>query len=152
LFVIAFAFAWSVVPDIQSWGSGRIGTWQYRLGLIWSRDLLAFLFGGGMRSDWIWSPQWWFFFEFVQNAHNDYLHIMMESGLVGLIAALVFLAALLMRLPGDSKSTVIALAVTSFFANTYFQSPLIAMNLLLPAPVAFYFWHLRHAQGRTHPP
>jgi O-antigen ligase len=151
-FVIASAFALSFVQDIQSWGSGRIGTWQYRLGIIWSRDFLTFLFGGGMRSDWIWSPQWWFFFEAVQNAHNDYLHIMMESGLLGLIATLVFLAALLMQLPGDSKSTLIALAVTSFFANTYFQSPLIAMNLLMPAPVALYCWHLRHGQGRRDAP
>jgi hypothetical protein len=136
--------------DVRDWGSGRIGVWQYRLGLIWDRDLLTFLFGGGLGADLIWNPQWWYFDE--SSAHNDFLHIMMETGLLGLIATLVFLTGLLMRLPGSSKSIVIAMCLSSFFGNGHLQSPLLAMNLFILTAVAFYRWHVRYARGRTDPP
>jgi hypothetical protein len=148
LFVITFAAALSVGHDVQDWGSGRIGVWQYRLGLIWHRDLLTFLFGGGLGSDFIWSGPVW---KFMGNmpAHNDYLHIMMENGSLGLVAAFVFLAGLFMRLPGSSKSVLVGLVVSSFFSNGLLQSTLLAMNFFILAAVAFYIWHVRYAQGRT---
>ena len=151
LIVIASAVALSIGHHVQDWGSGRIGVWQYRLGLIWHRDLLTFLFGGGLGADSIWSgPQWYFMGE--MHAHNDYLHIMMETGLLGLVAALAFLAGLFMRLPGSSKSILVALVVSSFFSNGLLQSPLLAMNFFILAAAAFHCWHVRYAQGRTDPP
>jgi hypothetical protein len=150
LFVIVSAVALSFGHNVYGWGSGRIGVWQHRLGLIWDRDLLTFLFGGGLRSDLIWNPQWWYFDE--SSAHNDFLHAMMETGLLGLIATVVFLAGLLMRLPGSSKSIVIATAISSFFSNGHFQSPLLAFNLFIVTAGAFYGWHVRYAEGRTDPP
>jgi hypothetical protein len=145
LFIIASAVALSFGHDVQSWGSGRIGVWQHRLGLIWDRDLLTFLFGGGLGADRIWTPQWWYFDD--ASAHNDFLHIVIESGLLGLVGTLVFLAGLYMRLAGSSKSIVIAMAISSFFSNAYFQSPLLAMNLFILMAVASYCWHVRYAQG-----
>jgi hypothetical protein len=150
LFAIASAVALSYGHYALSWGSGRIGVWQHRLGLIWARDLLTFLFGGGLRADFIWNPQWWWMDE--ANAHNDFLHIMMETGLLGLIATIVFFAGLLMRLPGSSKSIVIALVLSSFFSNGHLQSPLLAMSLFMLVAAALYCWHVRHWQGRTDPP
>lgn len=150
LFVMASAVALNFGHNVQSWGSGRIGVWQYRLGLIWNRNLLTFLFGGGLRADSIWTPQWSTLGD--QPAHNDFLHIMMDTGLLGLIATIVFLAGLLMRLPGSSKSIVIALVVSSFFSNAHFQSPLLAMHFFILAAVALYCWHVRYWQGKTDPP
>jgi hypothetical protein len=150
LFVIASAVALNFGDNVQSWGSGRIGVWQHRLGLIWGRELLTFMFGRGLHADWIWNPQWWFMEE--ATAHNDFLHIMMEAGLLGLIATIVFVAGLLTRLPGSSKSIVIAVVVSSFFSNGHFQSPLLAMNLFIAMAAALYCWHLRYEQGRTDPP
>ena len=151
LFVIGSAVALSFGHDVQKWGSGRIGAWQYRLELIWHRDLLAFLFGGGLGADKIWSGTEWYYLG-EQPAHNDFLHIMMESGLLGLIATFVLVAGLFMRLPGSSKSVVIALVLSSFFSNAYFQSPLLAMNLFILTAVALYCWQVRYAQGRRDPP
>jgi hypothetical protein len=151
LFVIASAVALSFGHDVQEWGSGRIGVWQYRLGLLWHRDLLTFLFGGGLGADLIWSgPVWYWLGD--QPAHNDYLHIMMEAGLLGLVATLAFLAGLFMRLPGSSKSILVALVLSSFFSNGLLQSRLLAMNFFILAAAAFYGWHVRYAQGRTDPP
>jgi hypothetical protein len=151
LFVIASAVALSFGHHVQEWGSGRIGVWQYRLALIWNRNLLTFLSGGGVGADKIWNgPQWYFLGE--MHAHNDFLHIMMETGLMGLIATFVFLAGLFMRLPGSSKSILVALVLSSFFSNAALQSPLLAMNLFMLTAAAFYCWHVRSSQGRTDPP
>lgn len=150
LFVIASALALTFGHNVQAWGSGRIGVWQYRVELIWERDLLTFLFGGGLHADRIWNPQWWYFED--STAHNDYLHIIMETGLLGLVAIIVFIAALFMRLPGSSKSVLIAVAISSFFSNGHFQSPLVAFNLMIVAAAAYYCWHVRYVQGRTDAP
>ena len=143
LAIVIAAAALQLGEDVQKWGSGRIGVWEHRLGLIWGRDLLTFLFGGGLGADQIWNPQWWWMDEAA--AHNDFLHITMESGLVGLIAAIIFIAALLMRMPGNSKSIVVALIVESMFSNGQFQSPLIALNYFLLAAISIVCWQRRSA-------
>jgi hypothetical protein len=147
LFAIVSVVGLRYGDDTHSWGSGRIGAWQYRLELIWSRDLATFLFGGGLGSDIIWTPQWSTLGDLP--AHNDYLHTMMETGLLGLIAVLVFLAGLMIRLPGSSKSILIALLISSLFSNAYFQSPLLAMNYCMIMATALYYRQIRHWQGRT---
>lgn len=143
LAIVIAAAALHLGEHVEKWGSGRIGVWEHRLGLIWGRDVLTFLFGGGLGADQIWNPQWWWMDEAA--AHNDFLHITMESGLVGLIASIIFIAALLMRMPGNSKSIVLALIVESMFSNGQFQSPLIALNYFLLAAVSIYCWQRRSA-------
>ena len=119
-----------VGTDVERWGSGRIGVWDYRLQLIAERDIITFLFGGGVRADVIWTPTWWFF-EDGSTAHNDYLHIMMESGLVGLISLAALVLGLWLRLFDEGRAIIFAVLVNSMFANGFFQSPLLAMNLTL---------------------
>jgi O-antigen ligase len=151
LLVIASVAALSFGHNVQEWGSGRIGVWQHRLGLIWNRDLLTFLFGGGLGADAIWNPQWWWWVDEPANAHNGYLHIVMETGLIGLVGALIFLVGLYMRLPGGSKSIVIALIVATFFSNSYFQTPLLAFNFFMLASVSMHCWNVRLEHGQDAP-
>ncbi|MEZ5865782.1 MAG: hypothetical protein R3D25_17570 [Geminicoccaceae bacterium] len=61
--------------------------------LIWNRDIVPFLFGGGVNADFIWTPEWSFADEGM-SAHNDYLHIIMDHGIVGLIAIATMIAGL----------------------------------------------------------
>jgi hypothetical protein len=143
LVIVISAAALQLGEDVQNWGSGRIGVWEHRLDLLWNRDLLTFLFGGGLGADHIWNPQWWWMDEAA--AHNDFLHITMESGLVGLVACGMFIAGLLMRLPGSTKALVVALVVESTFSNGQFQSPLIALNYFLLAAAAISCWQRRAA-------
>lgn len=128
----------------EAWGSGRIGVWTHRLELIWSRDFLTFLFGGGLGADQIWNPEWWWMEDAL--AHNDFLHIVMETGLFGLLAVILFLFALLSRLPGDAKSLVIALVTESMFSNGQFQSPLLALNFFLLVSTSIFCWQVRTAR------
>lgn len=140
------ALALSFGHNTQEWGSGRIGVWENRLELIWNRNVLTFLFGGGLNADQIWNPQWWWMDEV--NAHNDFLHFTMIAGIFGLLAILLFLAGLLNRLPGSSKSVIIVLILSSFFSNGFLQSPLLAFNLFIVVAVALHQWQLRAAQIR----
>lgn len=153
LALLIAAVALSFGHNVQEWGSGRIGVWQSRLELIWNRNVLTFLFGGGLTADLIWNRQWWWMDEV--NAHNDFLHFTMKTGIVGLLAILLFIAGLLARLPRSSKSIIIALILSSFFSNGFLQSPLLAFNLFIVVAVALHQWQLRaaqimhrHAEGR----
>ncbi|MBL8668829.1 MAG: hypothetical protein JNM48_15335 [Rhodospirillales bacterium] len=139
--VMMAALALTFGHNVGEWGSGRIGVWQNRLELIWGRNVLTFLFGGGLSADLIWNPQWWWMDEV--NAHNDFLHFTMKTGLVGLLAILLFLGGLLMRMPGSSKAIIIALILSSFFSNGFLQTPLLAFNLFLVVAVGLHQWRLR---------
>lgn len=130
--------------NVNKWGSGRIGVWHHRLGLIWSRDLLTFLFGGGLGADQIWNPQWWWMEDVT--AHNDFLHITMETGVIGLIAVFIFIGALLVRLPGNSKAIVVAMISESLFSNGQFQSPMLSLSYFLLASLSIYCWQRRSAE------
>lgn len=124
------AIALQIGSDVSSWGSGRIGVWSYRLDLLVNRDLVTLLFGGGLGADLIWTPEWWWADEGM-SAHNDYLHIVMESGLIGLLACFLVLLATWLRLTEEGRAVLAGVVVNSFFANGFFQSPLLALNLSL---------------------
>lgn len=150
LVIVVAAVALQIGSDVSSWGSGRIGVWTYRLNLIVERDLVTFLFGGGLGADVVWTPEWWWSDEGL-SAHNDYLHIMMESGVVGLLAAVILLYAVWLRLGHEGRAVLAGMAVNSFFANGYFQSPLLAMNLSLLLATALLVTLLREMQGADVP-
>lgn len=143
LALVVAAVALYFGENVNKWGSGRIGVWEHRLGLIWSRDLLTFLFGGGLEADQIWNPQWWWMDDVT--AHNDFLHITMETGIIGLIAVIIFIGALLARLPGNSKAVVVAMITESLFSNGQFQSPMLALSYFLLASLSIYCWQRRSA-------
>ena len=126
--IVAAIVLLQIVAHPGNLGSGRIGVWSYRLWLISHRDPITFFFGGGVGADNIWTPQWWFF-EDGASAHNDYLHVIMESGIIGLLAMFTLVYALWLRLPNDGRAIVVAMCVNSFFANGFFTSPLLALSL-----------------------
>ncbi|MCB1993158.1 MAG: hypothetical protein H6852_17165 [Geminicoccaceae bacterium] len=135
LFLTASLIALQLGSDVASWGSGRIGVWQYRIVLIWNRDIVPFLFGGGVNADFIWTPEWSFADEGM-SAHNDYLHIIMDHGIVGLIAIATMIAGLWSRVFVEGRAVLIAMLINSFFSNGFFQSPLLAMLLALVLSVS----------------
>ena len=148
--VIAGAVILQIVDDPGDLGSGRIGVWSYRLGLLAERNPVTFLFGGGVGSDVIWTPQWRYM-EDGSTAHNDYLHAMMESGLVGVVVMFVILYALWLRLTLDGRAIVVAIAVNSFFSNGFFNTPLLALNLSFVMAVSLMGGLLRAAEPPPEP-
>lgn len=135
LAVTAAVVALEVGSGTSSWGSGRIGVWQYRLELLQARDLLTLVFGGGIGADMIWTPQWWFFEEGA-SAHNDYLHFLMEHGLFGLLFLGAMVGGIWLRVFEEGKAVVVAVLVNSVFSNGFFQTPLLVTNLGLTLAVS----------------
>jgi hypothetical protein len=72
---------------------------------------------------------------------------MMESGVVGVLASLLLLYAVWLRLGQEGRAVLVGMAVNSFFANGYFQSPLLAMNLSLVLATGLLVTLLRDLQG-----
>lgn len=150
LIVVAAVVALLTGTNVQDYGSGRIGTWQHRLGLIWDRDFITFLVGGGVDSDFIFTPQWDFAEAF--QSHNDFIHYMMENGLLGLIALCALFGALWGRLPETGKAILLGVIATSFFDNGFLQQPLLALNLALVLALSILGWQLKHLSGTVERP
>lgn len=129
-FLLISYIALSLGTDVESWGSGRIGAWEYRIHALAARDLMLLFFGGGVGSDVMWTPEWSYADEGL-TAHNDYLHFMMEYGLFGLLALILLVYAIWLRVFVEGRAVLIGALVNSFFSNGFFQSPLLSMNLAL---------------------
>lgn len=129
-FLLVSYIALSLGTDVESWGSGRIGAWEYRIQTLAVRDLMLLFFGGGVGSDVMWTPEWSYADEGL-TAHNDYLHFMMEYGLFGLLSLALFIHAIWLRVFVDGRAVIIGVLANSFFSNGFFQSPLLSMNLAL---------------------
>lgn len=79
---------------VEDFGSGRIGTWIDRLRLIASRDSGTLWLGSGIGSDNFNSSTWVYK---TTKAHNTYITMVIEAGIVGAIA---FFAALIIMTRG----------------------------------------------------
>lgn len=125
LFVTGAVIALQVGTNIESWGSGRIGTWQYRLQLIAERDLVTLLFGSGIGADNMWTPQWGWGDDTLIS-HNDYLYFLTDHGFVGLLIPATFLFGLWIRVGDYGRAIVLAIVITSVVDNGYFRTPMLA--------------------------
>jgi hypothetical protein len=130
LILTIFYLALYLGDDVHRWGSGRIGAWDFRLGILADRDLITKLFGGGIGADTIWVPVWGYHTTGMQ-AHNDYLHLLMEHGLFGLLFGFVLFVALWMRIFEEGRAVLVGVMANSFLANGFFNSPMMAVTLAI---------------------
>ncbi len=130
LALTAASIALSVGTNIEAWGSGRIGTWIYRLQHIVDRDLVTLLFGGGIGADDMWTPQWGWG-EDTLISHNDYLFFLTDHGIVGLLIPALFIGALWIRLPDLGRAIVLAVAISGFLDNGYFRTAMLSAYLAI---------------------
>lgn len=124
LVVTAATIALMVGEDTSSWGSGRVGAWQYRLVIIGKWDVLKIIFGGGIGADKVWDPEWWWA-EDGMISHNDYLYIFMDHGIFGLLSYVFFFWALWLRSFNLGRAILVGMAISSFFDNGYVRTPLL---------------------------
>ena len=100
--------------NILKLGSGRVGNYLHRWDVLSERGFDSLLLGTGLGSDAFVAPVWsWM----VQNAHNDFLHIIVEAGFVGLGAIALFLLALYFRVSGPGRACFFALFASSAVSN-----------------------------------
>jgi hypothetical protein len=130
LAICAIVIALQIGENTHDWGSGRIGVWWYRLQLMQNRDLITLFFGGGLGADSIWTPQWSYSDEGM-SAHNDYLHYMMEHGVLGLVFVALMILGLWLRLFEEGRAIIVAVLVNSMISNGFLLTPLLATSLVL---------------------
>ncbi len=100
--------------NILTLGSGRIGNYIHRWGVLSSRELAPLLFGTGVDSDWFTSPIWsWQ----VSNSHSDLIHTVVETGLVGLGGLCLVFLGLYLGLPGSAKAFFYVLVISGLITN-----------------------------------
>ncbi|NPU84516.1 MAG: O-antigen ligase family protein [Syntrophaceae bacterium] len=100
-------------------GLWRLYQWHRILTLFFSSSLDKIMFGYGIGTTDI---------LFKQKAHNDYIRILFETGLIGLILNLIVWGVLYRRMAIKYRWIVIAIAVFCFTENNYDHFP--AMSLL----------------------
>lgn len=130
LAICAIVVALQIGENISDWGSGRIGVWDYRLQLIQNRDLVTLFFGGGLGADLIWTPQW-SFTDDGMSAHNDYLHYLMEHGVLGLVSIALMVFGLWLRLFEEGRAIIVAVLANSIISNGFLQTPMFSTSLVL---------------------
>ncbi len=112
--------------DLNAAGSGRLGIWEHNLTLYSELPLISQLVGVGLGNELkpiagTVNKQW-------IGSHNDYLSLLIMTGVVGLFIYLMIYASLLraiMRYPGDKNLKMFSLAVLfaviimNFVSNSY---------------------------------
>jgi hypothetical protein len=106
--------------DLQTWGSGRLGSYLFRLDLLSERDLLPLIFGAGPGSDVVVTPVWWWE---AKDSHSDLFTTVVETGLVGLIGVAIFFAAIWSRLSPEGRPLLVALVASSAISNGLLVRP-----------------------------
>ena len=123
---IAFTFVFLVSLDnfsnLDTLSSGRLENYIERLNLLSSRDILAVLFGTGPGSDWLVTDIWWWA---GKDSHNDFIHVLLEGGIVALIALVVFIASIAKFHGAASFPYLFALVSSSAISNALLERPAI---------------------------
>jgi hypothetical protein len=110
----------NVFDDAASWGSGRLGNYEFRINMLAQRDLLPLLFGTGPSSDAFVTPMWWWD---AKDSHSDLFHELVETGIVGLAGLCAFFLALWKRLASISRPLFLSLLCCSAISNGLLQRP-----------------------------
>jgi hypothetical protein len=119
--------------DIERLGSGRMASYILRMEILSNRDWGPLLFGSGPDTDKFRTAVWWWE---EKDAHNDYLHVSIETGLVGVLALIIFLVALYSKLPAFGKPLFFSLIASSMFSNALLSRPTLSIYLFLAMAVS----------------
>lgn len=122
-----------LLRDISSWGSGRGASYEFRIALLWQRDLLPLLFGTGPGSDAFKTSLWWWA---ELESHSDVLHTLVETGLAGFVSLGIFFGALWMRLSPVSRPLLLSLLACTAVSNGVLTRPTDIFLLVLAMAVA----------------
>jgi len=107
---------------IENLGSGRIGTWLGRLEIIAARDPLVFLVGTGPGSDLFTSVMWG---QALKVSHNEFLTLVIESGLLGLLVMIGTIVYLCLRFGRTTWPLLLYLLAGSAVSNALILRPLL---------------------------
>jgi O-antigen ligase len=101
-------------------GSGRVGLWELLLQAWYQADLVSILIGNGIGS--IQIP---YNFKIYNSAHNLYLSVLYQLGLIGLISLLLFFFATLhylLNIPSSNEKALLVAVFAQIVIGSLFDS------------------------------
>jgi len=131
-----FAFFLTTETNIGSLGSGRIGAYIHRFDMLANREVQVFLFGSGPGTDLFLSVGW---MDKLRDSHNDFIHILVERGIIGLLGVFSFIVAVLIRVVGTGRAIIYAIVVGSIVSNALLSRPANLTYLIWAISIPLYF-------------
>jgi hypothetical protein len=110
--------------DLETFSSGRTETYIERFVLLSQREPAVLLFGSGLGSDSFFSSAWWWE---PKDSHNDFLHVVIEQGLINLVALAIIIAATLRHATPIQAAVVLSLVSGSLISNALLDRPMLAV-------------------------
>jgi hypothetical protein len=101
-------------------GSGRVSVFVQRLEVLSSRDLIELLFGSGAGTDSFVTSEWWWM---AADSHNDFVNILIERGVLGLLSALLLFKGIARWVGVRGTPVVLCLATTASLSNGVLNRP-----------------------------
>lgn len=96
-------------------GSGRIGAWIDRFQRLGDRSWTELLFGMGPGSDFYYGTITWT--SKATHSHNDFINVMLEFGVVGLISFLIVLIMMVYSAPIFLRYYITIIMIAPFFSG-----------------------------------
>ena len=111
----------TAIENSQRFTSGRSIIWLERIGQVMSSDVTTIMIGKGSGSDRSYGTLLWA--HSAKDSHQDFLRILIEHGLFGLILFLTLLSTLSKKLPKESKIILLAMIASSVVSNGVLLRP-----------------------------
>jgi O-antigen ligase len=131
---------------LSEFSSGRTANYNERMAILLSRPALEFLVGTGPGSELLMTRTWWWE---AKNSHNDFLDILFQSGLAGLLALLLLCVVAILRAGPLHRPLVLAFLASSLLSNGLLSRPVIAVFYLAVLAAGFARAPVRSARVTT---
>jgi hypothetical protein len=117
--------AYQMYPDVttalRDFSSGRTTAYGERFGTLSGRTPFELVFGTGAGSDFVFTEAWWW--NTGMDSHNSFIHFTVETGIVGLIGAIVVLAASTISTNITHHAIIVSLVAASLVSNGPLERP-----------------------------
>lgn len=148
---IVFISGILIIPSfgevVNKWSSGRLGMYVEKIEQISSSSTLTLMIGGGAGSDLIISNTWWWG---KRGAHNDFLTILVEQGILYLGVFLTLLLLLIRSFREVHLRAVMYMYIfSSIVSNGFMVRPMTAYILFLAGVYASQNIRLNHPRLPT---
>lgn len=115
---------------VMLFSSGRLSMWSEKLTMFFDANIFQKLIGRGPGADYIVSEIWWWD---TKNSHNDYLLVLTDYGLSGLVVFIIFLTGIYFH---GKDSTVgigisVFIVISSALSNGPIFRPLASLLMML---------------------
>ncbi len=137
-FILTITFLTIVyeIENLETFSSGRISVYVSRISYIGQRNWFQNLIGSGAGSDLMYSNTWWWE---EKGSHNDYLTLIIESGIIYLVLFIILIYRLFKFFKNDLyiQAALVTYLTSSIISNGFMFRPLPSYVFFLSLALIF---------------